>query len=204
MNTWESYYKKSDPENIPWTGVNKNLFEEIWRKFKLSEKGNVLDIGCGHGYKSIYFSKKGFKTIGIDISPTAIKRAKLLSMQLKQKPTFISEDITNFGKISEIKGQKFDVVLDLFTSQFLSESEKKSYLKALSKHLISQKTFYILGTFSKDGEDDLLEGAKTWIKQIAQSRGDIENIYGRYLKILEGKNYTNKKGNATIYIMKAI
>jgi 2-polyprenyl-3-methyl-5-hydroxy-6-metoxy-1,4-benzoquinol methylase len=35
-------------------------------------RGRVLDVGCGAGRHSIYLQKKGFDTLGIDISSLAI------------------------------------------------------------------------------------------------------------------------------------
>lgn len=43
----------------------------------LKEKGykTILDVGCGAGRNAIYVAKEGFRVIGIDISPTAVKIA---------------------------------------------------------------------------------------------------------------------------------
>ena len=39
-------------------------------------RGRVLDVGCGAGRVALHLQKKGFDTIGIDISPLAIKLCK--------------------------------------------------------------------------------------------------------------------------------
>lgn len=39
-------------------------------------KGNILEIGCGNGRDSIYLTKQGYKVMGIDITPEAIKLAQ--------------------------------------------------------------------------------------------------------------------------------
>jgi len=44
-------------------------------------KGTVLDIGCGAGRHSLHLQEKGIETVGIDISPLAIKICKLRGLK---------------------------------------------------------------------------------------------------------------------------
>jgi SAM-dependent methyltransferase len=44
-------------------------------------KGRILDIGCGGGRISLYFQRKGFDVLGIDISPLAVRVCKLRGMR---------------------------------------------------------------------------------------------------------------------------
>jgi Methyltransferase domain len=39
-------------------------------------KGTVLDAGCGTGHNALYLAAKGHQAVGVDISPTAIQRAR--------------------------------------------------------------------------------------------------------------------------------
>ena len=56
----------------------KNQFEigEIINKTSPTEQSSILDIGSGTGHHVDAFTKKGFKTLGIDTSPAMIKNAK--------------------------------------------------------------------------------------------------------------------------------
>src|SRR5690242_13429474 len=38
--------------------------------------GEVLDAGCGEGSTSLYLAERGFTTVGLDQSPTAIELAR--------------------------------------------------------------------------------------------------------------------------------
>lgn len=38
--------------------------------------GDVLDVGCGEAAVSLYLAQRGFTTVGLDLSPTAIELAK--------------------------------------------------------------------------------------------------------------------------------
>ena len=44
------------------------------------ESGRAITLGCGVGRETIYLAKKGFDVTGIDLSSTAIKRARYLAL----------------------------------------------------------------------------------------------------------------------------
>ena len=91
--------------------VNKNvltprfetefLIEEILRKFKLSSSMRVLDIGLGSGciLISLLKEKKRWSGTGIDISPLAIKIAKINAkmQQVDNRIKFLNSDIDKFS-----------------------------------------------------------------------------------------------------------
>ncbi|MCW4014860.1 MAG: class I SAM-dependent methyltransferase [Candidatus Bathyarchaeota archaeon] len=64
--------------------------------------GNILDVGCGAGRHALYLQKKGFDTLGIDVSPLAIKVCKLRG--LKQAKVMSIENI-------DFEPSSFDTVI---------------------------------------------------------------------------------------------
>tara|TARA_B100000131_G_C18081981_1_gene598593 strand:- start:828 stop:1424 length:597 start_codon:yes stop_codon:yes gene_type:complete len=66
-NYWDQYYSKNS------TPFSESNFAEFSLKY-LQE--NVIDIGCGNGRDSVYFSKNGLRTLGIDGSKIAIENLK--------------------------------------------------------------------------------------------------------------------------------
>ncbi len=56
-----------------WPTRHKNAMKYV--------KGRVLDIGCGAGRHSLYFQRKGFNVLGIDISPYAIRTSRLRGLK---------------------------------------------------------------------------------------------------------------------------
>jgi SAM-dependent methyltransferase len=56
----------------------KNEYEvgEIVNKTTPTNESKILDIGCGTGHNVALFNSKGLDVIGIDISPSMIKKAK--------------------------------------------------------------------------------------------------------------------------------
>jgi len=63
----------------------------------------VLDIGCGHGDSTAYFSLKGAKVIGIDVSHKCLVLARNLAQKwrVEEQTDFIGMDIRNMGLSSE-------------------------------------------------------------------------------------------------------
>ena len=72
---WNEYYKKNTPESMP-----ESNFASFVKKYLKSGK-TLVDLGCGNGRDSLYFSKLGVNVIGIDASDTSI--AKLNSLKIK-------------------------------------------------------------------------------------------------------------------------
>lgn len=78
-NVWNgkiNFLAKNPTKDLPWDikKYDSNL-KYIIKNYTI-KKGYSLDIGCGSGYDTAYLSKKGFKSIGIDISYKAIKICK--------------------------------------------------------------------------------------------------------------------------------
>ena len=60
---------------------NSTLTEEFWlpeyKKFKAYlPQGKIIDLGCGSGWDSRWFSQNGYEVTGIDISPAMIGLAR--------------------------------------------------------------------------------------------------------------------------------
>ena len=70
---FESHYQA---KTTPWdiARADFNLIETVTRKPVQSCK--ALDIGCGTGHNSIWLARQGFAVTGVDVSETAIQKAR--------------------------------------------------------------------------------------------------------------------------------
>jgi SAM-dependent methyltransferase len=66
LEAWELYYSRHP---VNWKGSLAPLPE-------LPRGSRVLDIGCGTGSTVLQCIERGYEAAGIDISPTAVKRAR--------------------------------------------------------------------------------------------------------------------------------
>ena len=71
------------------------------RKAAAYARGRVLDVGCGAGRHSLYLQDKGLDVLGIDVSPLAIKVAKLRGLK-KARTLAVTKVSKRLGKFDTI------------------------------------------------------------------------------------------------------
>jgi 2-polyprenyl-3-methyl-5-hydroxy-6-metoxy-1,4-benzoquinol methylase len=72
------HYQKEDPHRAV-AYSKKNFFDLTFEYLssKINEKEKIiLDVGCGHGYFIEYTSKKGWKSLGVEVLQDAVKAAR--------------------------------------------------------------------------------------------------------------------------------
>ncbi|MDF7826339.1 methyltransferase domain-containing protein [Pontiellaceae bacterium B12227] len=71
--TFEERYQEND---IPWDrdAADENLIRAV-EKFNI-QPCRVLDLGCGTGINAVWLAQQGFEVSGLDLSPSAIKKAE--------------------------------------------------------------------------------------------------------------------------------
>jgi SAM-dependent methyltransferase len=91
---------------------------------RLDAGARVLDLACGRGRYAKYLNSKGFDVTGIDLSPNSIEYARNFE---QNGLTFQIHDMRE-----PIEGDKFDYILNLFTSfgYFRSKKEDEAVLRA--------------------------------------------------------------------------
>ena len=93
VHYWDEYYKKDAAPSFP------SPFAEYVAN-KLSTKQNILEIGCGNGRDSKYFSSKGHHVTGLDKSAEAIELCK--NLYSSDEPIkFFYGTITDIAKIKK-------------------------------------------------------------------------------------------------------
>jgi predicted TPR repeat methyltransferase len=91
----------------------KKIEKMIGRKIKI-----VLDLGCGTGDAIDQFEKRGYESIGIDFSATAVAKAK----EKNSKAQFIEHDLDLLDKVG--LQETADLVICKLTVAFISDKEK--------------------------------------------------------------------------------
>ena len=124
---WDDYYKETDVQSMPW--YKKNLDHDLENELKSNnyDCGNFLDLGTGPGTQALQLSKFNFKVTGTDISPSAIEKAKKLSIKID----FVVDDILN----SKLPDEKFDFILDRGVFHTFDISQRPQYVKHIHRIL---------------------------------------------------------------------
>ena len=120
INYWDNFYIKKN-----------KIKESSFARFVLSKvkkgkiKKSLIDIGCGNGRDSIFFSKNNFCVTGIDISKKAIKK----NLFFKNKNlTFIKFDVEK-NKTSK----KFDIIYCRFFLHTINEHGETKLLQLIKR-----------------------------------------------------------------------
>jgi SAM-dependent methyltransferase len=163
---WENEYKNSKlltKENKPQSDVVK--FAKWLKKEGLNfEDLNILDLGSGTGRNSFYFSELGSKVSGLEISKTAIDIAKAhaekagLSIEYKKQ---------SIGEGFPFENGLFDVVLDVTSSNSLTEMEREVFLHETNR-VLKKDGYFFVKALCKDGDDN----AKNLLKQFPGKEKD--------------------------------
>ena len=105
------------------------FIDQILKFLEIKPGQKILDLACGRGRHSQYINKKGYKVLGLDISPQSIQFAKKF-----QNPglSFVVGDMRSFNyRIS------FDYIFNLFTSfgYFETQDEHIAVIESIYKSL---------------------------------------------------------------------
>ncbi len=109
---WEQRYAGAEPI---WSGrVNETLAEVVGDL----APGSSLDLGCGEGGDALWLAERGWRAIGIDLSATAVARARARAEKLGLSAEFVAADLALWVEAGEgVDGSA--APFDLITASFL-------------------------------------------------------------------------------------
>ncbi len=92
--------------------------QRIFERFGVPEGGRVLDVPCGIGRHATRLAKMGYRTLGLDLSPAYIERAKELAQQegVADRAAYRVGDMRALARSVEEGERPFDVAQNLWTS----------------------------------------------------------------------------------------
>lgn len=105
---WEARYADSDRV---WSGrVNATTASVI----ASVGPGTAVDIGCGEGGDAVWLAERGWQSTGVDLSPTAVARARAAAAERGLDATFVAGDLDDLDALGLEPGS-----FDLVTTSFL-------------------------------------------------------------------------------------
>jgi len=178
--SWDQVYRIHKLDEIPWhsSQPDRNLVKLIQEK-KI-KKGSVLDLCSGDGTNSIYLASKGFKVVGVDISPKAVEIAK---ERCKKRNVMCDYSA---GDILKIKSdQKFDFIFDRGCFHHISNKNKPEYVRLVNRLLKKKSKFFLLCFSDRNPPFE---------KNL--SKKDIIDYFSEYFNILFIKDSVHKEPKA--------
>lgn len=140
QEAWEREYRAQQllsPSNVPHADVMRFV---RWMKKEYRRRGErldledmrVLDLGSGTGRNAYYFAREGARVTGLEFSPTALQMAKQFA---REGGLDIDYRLQSIGKPYPLPDESIDIALDVTSSNSLSDSERKMYVRELSRTL---------------------------------------------------------------------
>lgn len=114
--------------------------------------GRALDVGCGAGRNAMFLARAGFKTVGIDISPSALTWARERSVSAKVDAQFIEMSFLHTPR-NHLDGA-FDLVHDAGCFHHLPPHRRETCKQSLLQ-LVAPDGLFSLTCFSPNGGSGL-------------------------------------------------
>jgi ubiquinone/menaquinone biosynthesis C-methylase UbiE len=145
---WETIYKTKDTtKEVSWYQDDPHTSVDLILSTDINKDSNIIDIGGGDSKLVDALLKLGFKDISVlDISPTALTKAKKRLGQTANQINWIETDVLTFKT-----DLRFDVWHDRAAFHFLTKrTDIDGYVKTAGK-LINPGGYLIISAFSTNG-----------------------------------------------------
>jgi SAM-dependent methyltransferase len=112
--------------------------------------GDVLDAGCGEAAISLHLAERGFTTVGLDQSPTAIELAKAEAAKRGlANAAFDVADISDFGGYDG----RFGTIVDSTLFHSMPVELREGYQRSIVRAAAPGASYFVL-VFDKAGMPD--------------------------------------------------
>ncbi|CAN5751584.1 hypothetical protein BH11PAT2_BH11PAT2_01700 [soil metagenome] len=156
---WDKEYKASQmlsPSNVPQADVVRFT---RWLKKNAKKSGapieidemSVLDLGSGTGRNSFYYAQQGATVIGYELSDTALAMAQKFARHGEVTVTYKKQDI---GVAYQLPTESIDIVLDITSSNSLSDKKRELYLSE-SFRVLKPGGHMVVRALAKDGDSNV-------------------------------------------------
>lgn len=142
---WETVYTTKQPNEVSWTQETPQTSLDFIRSFNLSKSASIIDVGGGNSKLVDFLLNEGYENITVlDISATALEKAKVRLGERAEKVNWIVSDITEFKPTTT-----YDIWHDRAAFHFLTKDEQIGKYLSIVKNAV--KGFLVMGTFSESG-----------------------------------------------------
>lgn len=146
-NHWENIYQTKELKEVSWFQPTPETSLDFFQQFNVLKTASVIDIGGGDSFLVDHLLDLGYTDITVlDISESAIERAKTRLGALAEKVKWIVNDITLFKP-----DRKYDFWHDRAAFHFLTDEDEIANYLATASASLSPDGIMVIGTFSEQG-----------------------------------------------------
>jgi 2-heptyl-1-hydroxyquinolin-4(1H)-one methyltransferase len=136
-------------------------------------QGEVLDVGCGEAAVDLYLAERGFTTVGLDLSPTAIDLARAEAARRGlTNASFEVADISAFGGYDG----RFNTIVDSTLFHSIPVELREGYQQSIVRAAAPGAKYFVL-VFDRAG---MPEGPIN-----AVTEGELRDVVSKYWTIDE-------------------
>lgn len=103
--------------------------------------GDILDVGCGEAAVSLYLAERGFTTVGLDLSPTAIELAK--AEATKRGLTNASFEVADISAFTGYDG-RFGTIVDSTLFHSIPVELRDGYQQSIVRAAAPGASYFVL------------------------------------------------------------
>ena len=112
---------------------------EVMEFISRNPPGKALDLGCGTGTNAITLARHGWRVMGVDFVPNAIRTARAKAARSGYEVDFLVASVTDLSTLSG----PFDYALDIGCLHAMNEEDRMAYAANLSR-LLRPQAWYML------------------------------------------------------------
>lgn len=197
---WDEEYKKQRLVSLGDQPQKFLTYAFRWHKKHVKKdypEWTVLDLGAGVGKNSNHLAKLGAKVEALEISKRALDIAKERAGKLGVDNN-VNYHLKSIGEVFPFEDEKFDLIIDITSSNSLNEKEREIYLKECFRVLKPGGILFVRA-LCKDGD----KNAKNLVKQFPGAekdtyilpkvnitervftREDFVSLYSKYFNMLK-------------------
>jgi SAM-dependent methyltransferase len=149
ITDWDAQYRCGTP---PWeTGLPAAELVRVVREGVLRPMP-ILELGCGTGADAVFLAQRGFEVTAVDLSPTAIERARTRAERSGALLRIVLDDVFEFAEHCG----SFDLVYDAGFYQYLRRTQLSRLLDLLWRMTSPGSLYFALAPCTgKEAEGEL-------------------------------------------------
>jgi SAM-dependent methyltransferase len=141
---WDKRYVDN---HLPWDSGKPDVHLRQFIEGSKTAPCKVLEVGCGTGTNTIWLAGLGFEMVGLDLSPTAIERAKVKASEAKVSCQWLAADFMK----DPVPGGPFGLIFDRGCFHVFDEAHEQAQFARRVAELLQEEGIWLSLIGSTDG-----------------------------------------------------